>query len=221
VTAPLIHALHEFYGLQPTPPADLFQFFAWEILSDQALPARRDLAWQALRRIPALTPDAMFRAPAGDLLDAIGTAGPHREEKLERIRAVVGDFKRHRDELSHERLSRAGLIGAARALRRLDHVPAPVRARALLFAVGQPVLPMDEDALRVVARLMGAPHSRRRSAARRWLSGRVATDLAGCRDAIVYLRHHAQHTCLRVGPHCGVCPLAHDCGSVERRDPPA
>jgi hypothetical protein len=44
----VIHGLRDFYGLQATPPADLFQFRVWEILADQALPARRDLAWQAL-----------------------------------------------------------------------------------------------------------------------------------------------------------------------------
>ena len=216
----MIQALREFYGLQPTPPADLFQFFVWEILSEHALPARRDLAWQALRRIPALTPDAMFRAPSKDLLDAIGISGPHREEKLERMRAVVGEFRRHRDELRNERLAESRLVTAWRSLRRLDHMPAASRERALLFAVGRQVLAMDEDAQRVVARLMGQPHNPRRPAAKRWLADRLQAEAASYRDANIYLRHHAQHTCLKVGPHCGICPLRHDCPSVERRDPP-
>ena len=219
----LIDTLRDFYGLQASPPRDLFQFFVWEILSENALPARRDLAWQALRRIPALTPDAMFRAPAKALLEAVDTAGAHREEKVERFRAVVGEFKRHRELLSSEALAQLPLVSARRMLRRLDRVPAASRARAMLFAGGRTVLPLDDDAHRVVGRLMGAVKSRNRPAAKRWLADRLARNHSAYCDAIVYLRHHAQHTCLKVGPHCGVCPLRCACPSslVQRRDPTA
>jgi endonuclease III len=217
----VISALKQFYGLQPTPPADWFQFFVWEIVSDQALPARRDLAWQALRRIPALTPDAMFRAPKQELLDALGIAGPNREDRLDRLRAIVGEFKRHRDELANERLARASTLAVTRALRRLDHATSATRARALLFAGDRAVLPMDDDMLRVVSRLMGTPENRCRPVARRWLTARVNAEPSSFRDAVIYLRHHAQHTCLKVGPHCGICPLRPRCGSVQRSDAPA
>ena len=215
----MIAALREFYGLQQTPPTDLFQFIVWEILSEHALPARRDLAWQALRRLPALTPDAMFRTRTRDLADAIGIAGPNREDKVERLRAVTGEFKRHRDQLSIESLSRSNPVAVGRALRRLEHVPAATRARAVLFAVGRAVLPVDEDLNRVVSRLMGLHDNRRRPLARRWLASRLPPDLTSYRDAITYLRHHAAHTCIKVAPHCGVCPLAGQCASVQRRDP--
>ena len=211
----MIHTLREFYGPQPTPPSDWFQFLVWEILSDQSLPARRDLAWQALRRIPALTPDAMFRAPAKELLDAVGIVGPHREEKVERIRAVVGEFKRHRDWFSGEALSRGGPLRAARAMRSLDHVSRAAKARAILFVLGRAVLPVDHDINRVVGRLMGAPHNRRRSLTRRWLAERLVANVATYREAIIYLRHHAHHTCIAIAPHCGVCPLRRECRSVQ------
>jgi endonuclease III len=216
----VIRTLREFYGLQPTPPADLFQFLIWEVLSEHALPARRDLAWQALRRIPALTPDAMFRAPAKDLLEAIGIAGSGREEKLDRIRAIVGEFKRHRDQLSGNAFYNATALQAARALRRLEHASPPIRARAMLFAGGRTVLPIDDGVHRVVSRLMGDDCNRRRGNVRKWLAGKVSRDTASYREAIVYLRHHAQHTCLKVAPHCGVCPLGPACPSVQRRDAP-
>jgi endonuclease III len=216
VGPPLVHALRDFYGLQPTPPADLFQFFVWEILSENALPARRDLAWQALRRLPALTPDAMFRVPVTDLADAISLAGPHREEKVDRIRALVGDFKRHRDALSSEALTKASTLTVARILRRLDRVSPATRARALLFAVGRTVLPVDADVHRVASRLIGTPGRRRRGTVRGWLGERLPRDAATYRDAVIYLRHHAHRTCINVAPHCGVCPLRRDCRSVER-----
>ena len=40
--------------------------------------SRRDLAWTALRKIPALTPDAMFLAPVKELGDAVGLTGVAR-----------------------------------------------------------------------------------------------------------------------------------------------
>jgi endonuclease III len=215
----MIDTLKQFYGLQPTPPADLFQFFVWEILSDHALPARRDLAWQALRRLPALTPDAMFRTPAKDLLDAVGIAGPHREDRVDRLRAVVGEFKRHRDLLHADALQRATLLDAARTLRRLEHTSPASRVRALLFSLDRAVLPLDADLNRVVSRLMGMPKNRQRSRARRWLGQSLAPDTprpepapsSTYRDATIYLRHHALQTCLPVAPHCVVCPLRERC----------
>ena len=214
----MIATLKQFYGLQPTPPADLFQFFVWEVISEHALPARRDLAWQALRRLPALTPDAVFRTPAKELLDAVGIAGPNRDDKVDRIRAIVGEFKRHRQALSAESLSRASMVSVGKTLRRLEHVAPATRARAILFAVGRTVLPVDDDVNRVVSRLMGAPENRRRPLSRRWLAARLPQETAVYRDAVIYLRHHSQHTCLKVGPHCGVCPLNAMCKSVQRRD---
>ena len=82
----VLTALAAFYGPLATPPADLFAFFVWEMVSARALPARRDIAWQALKRLPALTPDAMFRASKDDLKTAIDGLGGF-EERLEALRA--------------------------------------------------------------------------------------------------------------------------------------
>ena len=218
-----VRRLREFYGLLPPPPADVFQFFLWEILSRDAIPARRDLAWLAFRRIPALTPDAVFRAPAKELLDAVGLTGPYREDKVDLIRAVVGEFKRHRARLETTALSRAGLPAAVRALKRLSQIDVSVRRRALLFAGGFLLLPVDAEIARVVGRLSGAdpillpyrqrPVDLRRSqrAARRWLVERLPRDLDVYRDATLYLRHHGMNTCILIGPHCTVCPLRENC----------
>lgn len=235
-----IRLLREFYGLLAHPPAEPFQFFLWEILSRDALPARRDLAWQALRRIPALTPDSVFRAPTKALLDAVGQAGSHRDERVELIRATVGEFKRHRDEFDADRMREARLLKAARTFQRLEHLSKDVRDRALLFAAGHAVLPTDDGIARVVARLEGTAHeaagaelstlrrhqwapalARQRRTARRSLADTLPRDVETYREAVVYLRHHAHQTCVAVGPHCGVCPLAPSCESVQRRDPPA
>jgi endonuclease III len=225
------HVLREFYGLLPPPPTDPFQFLLWEIVSDMSLPARRDLAWQALRRIPALTPDSIFRTPQKTLAEAIGMAGPHREERIEQIRAATGEFRRHRDTLAHEALAAAGLLKAARTLRRLPDVPRETLDRALLYAGGYAVLPLDDGTARVVARLIGtaiaaggvaegstlkrAQLSReltgQRRGARKALAATLPRDPAVYGEALLYLRHHSQHTCLAIGPHCAICPLRPGC----------
>jgi endonuclease III len=216
----MIATLRQFYGVQPAPPGDLFQFYAWEIVSAQTLPARRDLAWHALRRVPALTPDAMFRAPAPELRAALALAGPRVDDRIDRLRGLAGEFRRHRDLLRDESLTAAGVLAARRALRKLQGVPPPVHGRALLYALGYPVLPLDDDVRRLVTRLLG-PEGRRRSRAKPWIGGRIGAALEARREAITYLRHHAQQTCVRGTPHCTVCPLRGECRSVERGDAPA
>jgi hypothetical protein len=59
----LLNALQKFYGALPPPPRDPFTLFVWEVLSVHSTPRKRDAALAALKRIPALTPDAMRRAP--------------------------------------------------------------------------------------------------------------------------------------------------------------
>ena len=216
----MVPVLRQFYGRQPSPPHDLFQFVVWEILSAQALPAKRDLAWNALRRLAALTPDAMFRAPAEELAAAVALAGPHRDERIDRLRTTVAEFKRRRGELESPALETSGLFGAARVLRLITHLSGDGRARAHLFALGYPILPVDDDISRLVGRLIGTvpavaesrrPTSREtrrgRRAARKWLSRQLERDAATYQEAVIYLRHHAQHTCTALGPHCTVCPL--------------
>jgi endonuclease III len=223
--------LRDFYGLLPQPPSDPFQFFLWEILSTAALPARRDLAWHALRRIPALTPDALFRTPAKELTETLGVIGPHRDDRLERIRHTTGEFKRQRDALDEERLRRGGLSTAHRVFRRLTHLPQETRDYALLYVAGYAVLPLDDSCARVVTRLDGPamPSSaggqgfvlertrgtrelrQQRRRARRVLAAALPRRVDVFREAVLYLRHHAEHTCTAVAPHCSVCPLSREC----------
>lgn len=232
----LIPTLREFYGLLPEPPSDPFQFFIWEILSADALPARRDIVWLALRRLPALTPDAMARTPQKELVDLLRTIGSP-DERSDRIRATTGEMKRHRDLFDPDALRSNGLLFAARAFRRLSQLPRDVADRALLYAAGYPVLPLDDGAARVIARIEGtaiAPSHgaegftlkralyagrlrKQRRRARKTLAAALPRDIELYREAVLYLRHHAHNTCLAVAPHCKVCPLLPECtfGSGE------
>ncbi len=210
-----IRELRAFYGLLPTPPEDLFAFFVWEVISHNALSAKRDLAWQALKRIPALTPDAMFRAAPKKLDDAIGLAGPHKDERLEKLRAGIGEFRRHREFENRVERPRGRLFDAARALADIPHLEQAGRHRALLFVGKFRVLPVDEGIARVAARLGVAPAGSIR-AARHALAGALPRDIDAYRDATLYLGHHATHACVAHAPHCHVCPLSASCPAAAR-----
>jgi endonuclease III len=207
--------LKRFYGLQPLPPADPFSFFVWEILSEGAVAARRDQAWRALARIPALTPDAIFRTPEPDLRGAVQLAGADAGERLARLRATADIFRRYRGDLEKGAFRRSGVWRAWRALERLEHLPTPMRARALLFCGDHAVLPLDDDLRRVAARLSGIG-ARRRTVLRRWILARTGQTLEARREAVVYLRHHARQTCLPIGPHCDICPVREGCAWRSR-----
>src|SRR5438874_3276455 len=90
----LIDALQKFYGALPSPPRDPFGLFVWEVLSVHSKPRQRDVAFGALRRIRALTPDAMWRAPQKKLEDSVALAGPYGEQRLRALRTGVDRFRR-------------------------------------------------------------------------------------------------------------------------------
>ncbi|HEV3142154.1 MAG TPA: hypothetical protein VGY57_16625, partial [Vicinamibacterales bacterium] len=89
--------LYKFYGLLPTPPKDPFILFVWEVLSMHSTPLKRDAALEALKKLHALTPDAMWRAPHAKLEAILKAAGPYLENRLENLRNGVDIFRRNRD----------------------------------------------------------------------------------------------------------------------------
>ena len=52
-------------------------------------PRKRDAALAALKRIRALTPDAMWRAPQKKLEDSVPLAGPYVEQRIKALRTGV------------------------------------------------------------------------------------------------------------------------------------
>ncbi len=146
----LLERLRAFYGALPTPPPHPFGIYIWEVLSIGTTPARRDAAFTALKRIPALTPDAIARLPQAKLESAVAHAGSMKDERVRALRAGADAFRRNPAIL-------AGLGGdlrhALRAARQIPHLGRASSLRLLLFSSGIPVLPLDEHALRVAQRL--------------------------------------------------------------------
>jgi len=208
----VLDILQRFYGALPSPPRDPFRLFVWEVLSGHSTPRKRDAAFAALRRIRALTPDAVGRAPQKKLEDSVALAGPYAEQRLRALRTGVDRFKRSADLTA---VIRGPLTAAVRALRTLPQVNEAGAYRMLLFAADHPVLPVDFAISRVARRLgYGAenvdPTTCARSV-RRALVRELPRNPEAFRRAFLYLSNHGSATCTERDPHCSVCPLLTDC----------
>jgi endonuclease III len=215
---PLVGRLRTFYGLLPSPPRDPFALFVWEVLSMQTTPGRRDAAFSGLKRIRALTPDALSRLTQKKIGEAVAPAGPYQEQRVRALRAGVDLFRRA------PRLSTviAGPLPAARrALRSFPRLGGNYAHRILLFSADRCLLPEDPVVHRVGRRLdFGSASDEGRKSARivqRALVAELPSDPAAFRHAYLYLSHHGIATCLERDPHCQVCPLLADCPEGSKR----
>ena len=212
----LLNRLRDFYGPLAAPPSEPFAVYVWEVLARGTTPVRRDASFAALKRLPALTPDALARAPRGKVEAAVAQAGPMKEERLQALDAGVDLF--HRESGLAEAL-RGPIPRALRAARQVPHLGQASSLRLLLFAGGHPLVPLDEPALRVARRLGYAggahepifPTARLLRAVRRALAEEIGGNLETARTVSTYFTHHGLTTCTEASPHCAVCPLAADC----------
>ena len=207
-----VAALASFYGPLASPPGDAFGVFLWSVLGMRTTDGRRDAALAALRRVPAMTPDSVRRLGRGRLESIVRLCGPFVDERLTALETGVDVFRRRRE-------FEAELAGPLRqawlAAKDLPHLGEAGAARLLLFASPHGVVPVDQAICRLVVRLglTSARASSRRLVreTRRALSRALPEDITARRQAVLYLSHHAQSTCVEGEPHCGICPLATQC----------
>jgi endonuclease III len=214
----LLASIQTFYGALRAPPHDPFTLFVWEVLSVHSQPRKRDAALAALKRIPALTPDSMARAPQKKLAEAVALAGPYVENRLTALRTGVEIFRRHPNLPS---VIRGPLPAARRALKPLPQLGETGAHRMLLFAADHAILPVDARVSRVGRRLgygQAAGDFRRQSrSVQEAFSRELPASVDAYRRAFIYLSHHGGATCTEADPHCSVCPLLKECPEGQKR----
>ena len=214
----VLNSLKEFYGPLPPPPQDPFTLFVWEVLSAHSTPRKRNAALAALKRIRALTPDAMWRAPQKKLEESVKLAGPYAENRLQALRTGVDVFRRSP---KLPAIIRGPLLAARRALKPLPQLGEAGAHRMLLFAADHAVLPADARVTRVGKRLgYGESYAEFRKQSRsvqEALTRELAPSVEAFRRAFLYLSHHGGATCTEADPHCPICPLLQDCPEGKRR----
>jgi endonuclease III len=213
----ILSALQTFYGTLP-PPRDPFTLFVWEVLSVHSTPRKRDAALAALKRIRALTPDAMWRAPQKKLEQSIALAGPYAENRLHALRTGVDLFRRSPTLPS---VIRGPLAAARRALKPFPQLGETGAHRMLLFAADQLILPVDARVSRLGHRLGYGEAADDFKKQARSVQEAFARELPASADAyrraFLYLSHHGGATCTESDPHCSVCPLVKDCPEGQKR----
>ena len=214
----LIGALQTFYGVLPSPPRDPFTLFVWEVMSVHSTPRKRDAALAALKRIPALTPDAMWRAPQKKLEAGVKLAGPYNENRLQALRTGVDVFRRAPNMAA---IIRGPLLAARRALKPLPQLGDTGAHRMLLFAADHSILPVDARVARLGRRLGygegGAEFRKVARSVQDALTRELPPSVDAFRRAFLYLSHHGGATCTESDPHCPVCPLLSDCPDGQKR----
>jgi endonuclease III len=214
----LVGALQTFYGALPKPPRDPFRLFVWEVLSAHSTPRKRDAALAALKRIPALTPDSMWRAPQKKLEESVKLAGPYSENRLQALRTGVDVFRRTP---KLPAIIRGALLTARRALKPLPQLGESGAHRMLLFAADHAMMPADARVTRVGRRLgYGEAHTEFRKQSRSVqdaLARELPSSVESYRRAFLYLSHHGAATCTEADPHCVVCPLLEGCPEGQIR----
>ena len=214
----LVATLQKFYGVLPPPPRDPFTLFVWEVLSVHSTPQKRDAALAALKRIRALTPDSMWRAPQKKLLESVTLAGPYAENRLRALRTGVDIFRRNP---SLPQTIRGPLQAARRALKGLPQMGEGGAYRMLLFAADHPILPVDVRVARAATRLgfgqVQKDFPKTAKSVREALAPELGGSLEAFRRAFLCLSHHGGATCTERDPHCGVCPVLHACPEGQLR----
>jgi endonuclease-3 len=213
-----LDSLQKFYDVLSPPPRDPFTLFVWEVLSVHSTPRKRDAAMAALKRIPAMTPDSMWRAPQKKLEESAKLAGPYTENRLQALRTGCELFRRAPD---LPKTIRGPLPAARRAIKPLPQLGDTGAHRMLLFAADQPILPVDARVSRVARRLgygeVGGVFRKQARAVQDALARELPVSADAYRRAFLYLSHHGGATCTENDPHCSVCPLLNDCPEGQRR----
>ena len=208
----ILARLEAFYGRLPEPPVAAFPHFVWQILWLETSPQARDSALLALRRIPALTPDALTKAAGGRVEAALALAGPSGPDRRRLLGVGCEMFRRHRE---LDQTLRGSLLVARRSLGWLGQLNPSCAGWMLLFAGGHPVIPLDQRICRVAWRLgwgtEGGPRRRWQRSAKRALADDVGADLIALRRAAHLFAHHGASACADRVPRCGACPLVEDC----------
>lgn len=196
------------YGpVEPPPQGPLLDELIAAILSQNTADKNSGPAFDELcRRFGSW--EAVRAAPAGRIAAAIRRAGLARV-KAPRIKAILQRLYAERGELSLEFLRHWPAQAAMDYLTRFPGVGPKTAACVLLFACGQPVLPVDTHVHRVSQRLgLIGPHVTA-AAAHRVLGQLVPRDHV--LEFHIQMIRHGRARCRARSPRCSDCALREMC----------
>jgi len=210
-----VRALERLYGRPPSPPTDDPYLVALrENVAYLVDDARRDAAYESLRKSIGLEPDALEKATVARIVAGLGGSGGHAArcaEKLKECAAIAREVGRER----LRDLARGDPAAARKILKRFPGIGDPGADRMLLLARSLETLAPESNGLRVLQRLGFAPETDNYARAYKAAAEAVAPELPEELDDLIaareLLRTHGKELCTRTRPKCEACPLARRC----------
>ena len=212
-----IATLKKRYG--PSKPRlggrDLFGLIMADMVAEVATDEHRAKVFADLKKQVGITPRAILNAPLSVLVEICRRGGPiaiqHRAERMQIAAAmVIDDFGGD--------LSTVLALDYKKASRELQKLPSVAESgsdRMLMIARAHPVLGLESNAVRVLARLgYGGPkvsYTKWYRLVRDAAMAELKKDAAVLEEAALLLREHGKTTCKTSTPHCEVCPITAHC----------
>lgn len=205
------------YGPRPfAPNGDPVRQLVATILSQSTTDHNSSRAMASLQDAYA-TWDEAIDAPTGDVAEAIKAGGLARQ-KAPRIQGALRDMRALED--SGRDLAAMPVDEAMDWLTSLPGVGPKTAACVLLFALGQPIMPVDTHIARVMTRLGIVPD--RTSTVTKQT---ILTDLVGPHASTIYSVHvetieHGRVVCQARKPRCWACVLQDVCDYYQQHGDP-
>ncbi|MBH77500.1 MAG: hypothetical protein CL897_04650 [Dehalococcoidia bacterium] len=163
---------------------------------------------QLMRNYPSW--ESIAEAPLEELIATIKTGGL-AQQKAPRIKRILKAVQERAPDWSLAFLEEEPIEQSRAWLRGLPGVGPKTAACVLLFALGQPALPVDTHVERVAKRLALLPPKTTPEQAHQYLEELVAP-----REYFRFhmlLIKHGRRTCSARAPNCQACPLEEECPS--------
>jgi endonuclease-3 len=177
------------------------------VLSQNTSDVNSERAYAAMRaRYP--TWEAVLAAPAADLVDALRPGGL-ANQKAPRIQEILARLAASEHGLDLRWLAELPPQTAIEWLRELPGVGAKTASCVLLFALSEPVMPVDTHIHRIAQRLELIGPGVSADAAHAILTG--LTPPGRMLEAHLLLIEHGRRTCRARSPRCAECPVLDLC----------
>lgn len=211
----LVERLKNSYGPPKTPQVtDPLEMILFETVAYLAPDTRREAAFEALRARVGTTAAAILAAPLPALIEICGMGGIHPALRAGRLREIAAIVK----ERFQGDLRTVFALSSKTALKELTRFPsiaAPGAEKILLFAQKLPVMALELNGVRVLARIFFGAEQKNYSATYRAIrtvvEAQTGDDCAWIIGAHQLLRQHGQECCKRNHPSCSACPLTPEC----------
>lgn len=192
----------------PRPVQDPLDELIQTILSQNTADANSDRAYAALVQRFGRDWEAVRSVPVDELADTI-RGGGLAEIKARRIQLVLNQVAERVGELDLGFLRSIPLAEGRAFLRSLDGVGPKTAACVLLFACGQPAMPVDTHVHRVSQRLGLVPPRVTADQAHALLEGMVPPE--SVYSFHMHLIRHGREVCRAQRPRCNECVLNDIC----------